>query len=158
METNDDVKSESGERRFQFSIRRILVFTALAAAVLALGRYWPHVVIFVVISAATVWVTIRLAAAVFRRKKKHALLWVPVFLAAWFVCYVASIGPALWALRKAQQSDPYSYSSSGTIQTLNKIYGPATWFFVSTGLSEYIAGPFDSYVNAWLDMAEQEPE
>ena len=159
METNDDAKSESGARRFQFSIRRVLVFTAMAAAVLALGRLWPHVVIFVVISALAVWATIRLGTATFRRKWKRVLLRVPVLLAAWLVFYVASVGPVIWAWDKAQREeaqrvDPYSYSNFRSFEMIRKTYEPVRWFVQKSVFSDYVAPPILWYVSGWEDMIE----
>lgn len=127
--------SHPSRGNFRFSLLTLLSIVSLAAIYCTLVLHVPHLVVFVGVATATVWLTVRMIRQKLSQQKIHwRLLTATVF--AWGLMYVVSFGPAAVSIRN--YDDPQ-------LQTVRTMYAPVIWLHNNTPLQ----GPLEIYVRMW---------
>ena len=131
------------KHRWQFSIRRLLAVTLGAAVLLALGRLWTQLMVFLAVTFLTFYSSWVFARALRRKRWRWAIALGLVAIVAWGGFYVASIGPVVAVVERL-------YPGEWVEEPLQSFYAPVFWWGNNNlPLSDMLK----SYVFWWLVVA-----
>ena len=143
--TNDDPRQViTTGYGYSFSLRTLLIFVTVAAAMCGLWTLWPHVAVFI----GSIVVAIVLSRFAFRQLHPRGrsrgwrfVVLVPVVTVAWLWIYLLSVGPVLGLLHRLDAGDDVR---SVVICTA---YRPLVYLDKHIPLNRWHW--LDSYVDAW---------